>query len=212
MNSLNGLKQIISRCITDPRTGKYKKYKIENILILFIFANIMGANTYCDVARIVQYKYKLFSKLLKVYSGPPSHDTFARIISSLDPTELSIMLISLNKFLFNQSDVKQIALDGQRVRGSFDSKKNQDAVHIVTAFCTNFRVSLTETRVSNKTNEIYAFLDLLDNIDIQGVIVTIDAIGCQEKVTKQIIDKDGDYIIGLKDNQKKLWIQSNSVL
>jgi len=99
---------------------------------------------------------------------------------------------------------ESIALDGKTVRHSFDTATGQSAIHIVSAWAAEHRLALGQVKVENKSNEITAIPELLKLLDVAGYIVTIDAMGTQKAIAKEIHQKKGEYILALKDNQPSL--------
>jgi predicted transposase YbfD/YdcC len=97
-----------------------------------------------------------------------------------------------------------IAIDGKTLRGSFNNKNKSDTIHMVSAFSAANSVVLGQVKTDAKSNEITAIPKLLDLLDVRGCLVTIDAIGCQTKIAKKIVDKGGDYLLPVKGNQERL--------
>jgi predicted transposase YbfD/YdcC len=136
--------------------------------------------------------------------GIPVDDTIARIISSLSPEELQSCFIKWMAAVEEATDGKIVAVDGKTLRHSYDKKKRKSAIHMVSAYAAENGVVLGQKKTDDKSNEITAIPALLDLLDIKGCIVTIDAMGCQEKIAEKIVSKEADYVLAVKDNQKKL--------
>ncbi len=131
-------------------------------------------------------------------NGIPDSDTFRRIFERLNPDELSVCLY--NWLEAEWSDRTVIAADGKTIKGSGNNQHK--AYHAVSAFVTENQITFGELAVGEKTNEITAVPELLDLLDIEGSIITADAMSCQKKIAEKIIDKKADYVIALKDNQR----------
>lgn len=97
-----------------------------------------------------------------------------------------------------------ISIDGKTVRRSFDKTNNKFPIHVISAFASNARLVLGQSKVDQKPNEIIAIPKLLDMLLIKGAIIIIDAMGCQKKIAKKIIEQEGHYVLGLKENQENL--------
>ncbi|MDO4757186.1 MAG: ISAs1 family transposase, partial [Parabacteroides sp.] len=142
-------------------------------------------------------------EFLELPNGIPSHDTFNRVFSRIDPSKLEDCLQQWVKDVFQMEPKGVISIDGKSVRGSA-APKSHKYVHMISAWSHEAGMVLGQLKVDEKTNEIMAIPQLLDKIDIEGSIVTMDAMGCQKNIVSKIIEKKGDYIIALKGNQGKL--------
>jgi predicted transposase YbfD/YdcC len=137
-------------------------------------------------------------------NGIPSHDTIGRLFSLLKPEEFQRCFLSWMDAVVDASQGKLIAIDGKTVRRSFDKAKGKAPVHVVSAWASANHLILGQTAVAEKSNEITAIPELLKMLELQGALVTIDAMGCQKEIAKQIVDAGGDYVLSLKDNQPTL--------
>ena len=191
--------------LKDPRIERSKRHKLIDIITITICAVICGADGWADIEQFGNCKYKWFKKFLELPNGIPSHDTFSRVFSLLEPEQLQQCfrqwVESISRITFGEV----IAIDGKTLRHSYDKKSNKLAIHMVSAWATTNGLVIGQKKVDNKSNEITAIPELLKVISISGCVVTIDAIGCQKKITKQIIDQGGEYVIGLKKNQGGLY-------
>ena len=141
------------------------------------------------------------AEFLELPNDIPDSDTFRRVFEKINPSELSSCLI--NRISAEREKRSVIAVDGKTICGS--GNKRHKAYHVVSAFVAENQITLGEINVEEKTNEITAVPELLDLIDVEGSIVTADAMSCQKKITEKIIQKKADYIIGLKQNQPLLY-------
>ena len=132
-------------------------------------------------------------------NGIPSHDTFARVFAKLDPEQLQCAFLDWVRSVSQLTDGEVIAIDGKRVRRSYNEGKNKGAIHMVSAWASQNRLVLGQFKVDDKSNEITAIPLLLQVLDLQGCIVTIDAMGTQE-VAQQIVTQGGEYVLALKGN------------
>lgn len=191
--------------LEDPRIERTKRHKLIDIITITICAVICNADGWTEIEMYGKSKYKWFKKFLELPNGIPSHDTFARVFSLLNPEQLQQCFLkwieSISRITFGEI----VAIDGKTLRRSYDKSKDKPAIHMVSAWATTNGLVLGQKKVEDKSNEITAIPELLKVLSLKGCIVTIDAIGCQKKIIKQIIDQDGDYVIALKKNQGGLY-------
>ena len=189
--------------LEDPRIERHKLYPLNEILLTTLCAKICDAQSWEDIQDFGEAKIKFLRNYLPYENGIPSHDTFARIFSLIDPKQFKTCFIEWMKgFQLQMSEV--ISIDGKTLRGSFDKGDDQKAIHMVSAFALNARLVLGQEKVSEKSNEITAIPKLLDTLFIKGGIVTIDAMGCQKSIASKIREKKADYILSLKGNHGDL--------
>jgi len=202
MNSKNKL-FLFSKSIPDFRIDRKKLHPSENIIFITILAVICGAETWEEIEDYGTVKQDFLASILNLENGIPSHDTFNRFFSLLKPSIFETYFVSWIKSISN--DYKGvIAIDGKTVRGSKKLEK-KSAIHLVSAFSTEYEVFLGQIKTTDKSNEITAIPELLKILDLEGAIVTIDAMGCQTEIAKQIKKHQADYILAVKENQKELY-------
>jgi len=138
-------------------------------------------------------------------NGIPSHDTIARVFSRLKPEQFQKCFLSWIQSIsgFNPGEV--IAIDGKTLRHSYERGGDKKAIHMVSAWATSQRLVLGQVKVDKKSNEITAIPALLKVLELNGSIVTIDALGCPRSIVKSIVEQEGDYVITLKKNQPSLY-------
>lgn len=196
------LKESISK-ITEPRRVRYGniRHKLDDIIIIGLCTIICGGEDYNDMEAFGLEREEWLRTFLELPNGIPDSDTFRRLFERLNPTELSECLYN---WLDNERKKRAVvAVDGKTIRGS--ANENHKAYHVVSAFVAENQITLGEVVVDEKSNEITAVPMLLDMIDIEGSIVTADAMSCQKEITKKITEKKADYVIGLKENQQALY-------
>lgn len=189
--------------IEDPRAPHKIKYELIDILILAIVANICGANEYKEIVIFGKAKETFLKQFLALENGIPSHDTIERVISIINPKEFHQCFCNFSKALCKHTE-GLIAIDGKTSRGSYDSYKNESPIHLVNAWSSANSVVLAQYRVNEKSNEITAIPELLKLLQVEGSIISIDAMGCQKEIANKIVEAKADYIFGLKGNQKSL--------
>ena len=146
-------------------------------------------------------RQEYLAKFLELLNGIPDSDTFRRVFEKLNPSELSSCLV--NWISVERNSRGTVAINGKTICGIGNDKHK--AYHVISAFVAENQLTLGEICVEEKTNEITTVPKLLDLIDVKGDIVTADAMSCQKKIVKKIIDKKANYTIGLKQNQPELY-------
>ena len=189
--------------VTDPRRGE-SIYPLVNILFMTICAVVAGADDYVAIAKFARTKKDWFAKFLDMSQGVPSHDRFNAILNAIKPDEFEVILLAWLTDLHEITDGQIIAIDGKTLRRSYDAASGKSAIHMVSAWATANHISLGQTVVDAKSNEITAIPRLLEIVDICGGLVTIDAMGCQTEIADKIIAQGADYCLAVKGNQPTL--------
>ncbi len=189
--------------IKDPRLDRQKKHKLIDIIAMAVCATIAGADGWVAIALYAKSKEAWLRTFLELPNGIPSHDTFGRVFSLLDPQAFQDAFREWVGVI--QGKIKGIvAIDGKTARGSHDRANGKQAIHIVSAWAVENGVSLGQVKVDDKSNEITAIPELLSLLDLKGCLVTIDAMGCQRDIAQQIVEAGGDYLLAVKGNQETL--------
>lgn len=189
--------------IEDPRQQHKIKHELIDVLVLSIIAIICGANEYKEIVIFGRAKESFLKQFLSLHNGIPSHDTIERVLSIINPKEFHYCFCEFTKSLCKNTE-GLISIDGKTSRSSYDSYHNKSAIHLVNAWSTANSVVLAQYKVDDKSNEITAIPELLSLLQVEGAIISIDAMGCQKAIAKAIIEAKADYIFGLKGNQKTL--------
>jgi len=191
--------------LEDPRVHARKvRHKLIDILVIAICGAICGADDWVGIFDFGIAKIEWLRTFLDLPHGIPSHDTFARVFSLIRPEKFQECFVSWIQSVAQISEGEIVAVDGKKLRRSYDSKSSTAAIHMVSAWANANRLVLGQVKTDEKSNEITAIPELLKVLDIRGCIVTIDAMGCQKKIASQIIEQEGDYVFGLKGNQGTL--------
>jgi predicted transposase YbfD/YdcC len=189
----------------DPRIDRTKRHKLLDILIIAICGVICGADSWVDIEMYGKSKLEWLKTFLELPNGIPSHDTFGRVFAALNPEEFENSFLEWVKAIHELTGGQVIAIDGKQLRGSQDIREGKEAIYMVSAWATENQLVLGQRKVDDKSNEITAVPQLLKMLDIDGCIVTLDAISTQTKIAKTIIDQGGDYILAVKENQGNLY-------
>ena len=193
--------------IEDIRIERGKKHKLIDIITISICAVVCGADGWIDIEMYGIARKKWLGKFLELPNGIPSHDTFARVFSQINPDEFNRSFLSWIKGISKITAGEIIAFDGKQSRNSGDEKNGQGVINTVSAWAASNRLVLGQKKVEGKSNEITALPELIKILDLVGCIVTIDAMGCQREIVKKIVEKDADYVIAVKKNQPSLYKQ-----
>jgi predicted transposase YbfD/YdcC len=186
--------------ITEPR-GPNKRHQLIDIITLALCAVICSADTWEEIEEFGHAKHPWFTTFLELPHGIPSSDTFARVFACIDPTEFQEAFLRWGETI-KMVTQGQIAIDGKTVRHSYT--KGGSPIHMVSAWAQENRMVLGQVKTAEKSNEITAIPELLQVLELSGCVVTIDAMGCQKTIAGKIVDKGGDYVLGLKGNQGTL--------
>lgn len=188
--------------IEDTRRKNSVMYPLHEVLIIMLLAVICGATSYAKIEMFGNSKYEWLKRFLKLEYGIPDACTFRNIIKEIDTQKLHILFCEWMKNVV--SDLTGvIAIDGKTARRTRDKTKRP--LHVVSAFSHECGLIIGQLACEEKSNEITAIPKLLDMLEINGCIVTIDAMGTQKDIAEKIISKDADYILSLKENQKTMY-------
>ncbi len=198
--------------IKDPRIERKKLHSLKDILVMAVCATICGADNWEDIAEFGEAKREWFASFLELENGIPSHDTFRRVFILLDNIELKTIFVDWISSVVNLSKGTLVNIDGKNLCGSKEPGKNKKALNVVSAWASQQSVVLGQVRCEEKSNEITAIPELLKILDLEGCIVTIDAMGCQTEIVKDIVEKGADYVISLKGNQGNLHVEVKDYL
>lgn len=192
--------------INDPRVDNHnKRHNFQDILVITILGAICGADTWTDLVEFADAKQDWLKTFLELPNGIPSHDTFGRVFSLINPKEFERCFCEWISSLTINVSQEIIAIDGKTLCGSHNRKKGIKPLHLVSAWAVKNRLMLGQVRTEEKSNEIEAIPRLLNMIDVTGSIVTIDAMGCQKTIAKQIAKQGAHYVLALKGNQHTLY-------
>ena len=191
------------RVIPDPRIAKKCKHKLIDMMAITISAILCGADDWNAIESFGKAKKDWFETFLELPHGIPSHDTFRRLFSILSPKAFQDCFANWVRDVAGLIE-GVIAIDGKTVRRSHNRQLGKKAIHIVSAWSAENRLVLGQVKTDEKSNEISAIPELLKVLFFKGCIVSIDAMGCQKTIAKQIIEGGGDYLLALKGNQSTL--------
>ena len=178
--------------VEDPRIDRTKRHNLIDILSIAVCASIAGADSWLDIEEFGESYCNWFKSFLQLPNGIPSHDTFARVFSKIDPKQLNQCLIDWVQNIHTITKGQIVAIDGKTIRGSFDAATGKNSLHLISAWARDGNVALGQVKTDEKSNEIQAIPKLISLLQLKGAIVTVDAIGCQKNVARSILEKKAD--------------------
>jgi predicted transposase YbfD/YdcC len=190
--------------LRDPRTGNAQRHNLLDMIVVALCATICGAESWADVERFGKSKQDWFLGFLRLEQGIPSHDTFGRVFARLDTEEFFACLQRWIASLQLPLSGRAVAIDGKTLRRSFDNATGKSALQLVSAWAGELRLSLGQVAVDDHSNEIPAVAKLLELLDLEGAVVTLDAMHCQKETIAKIHQRGADYVVRVKANQPAL--------
>jgi len=193
--------------LPDPRHTRNRRHILTDIVVIGICGVIIGCEGPTAIIRWAKAKEDWLQTFLQLPYGIPSRDCLSRVLSALKPEAFQACFqewIAEALAGTSEGSDRTIALDGKTMRRSHNRAEGLGPLHMVSAWASEQGLSLGQIATEEKSNEITAIPVLLDRIDIEGAVVTIDAMGCQVKIAKKILDGGGDYVLAVKDNQPTL--------
>ena len=191
--------------LDDPRVERTRHHKLVDILAIAICATICGADSWVHIELFGRSKLAWFQSFLELPHGIPSHDTFGAVFARLDSVQLQNCFVSWTQAIAELLPGEVVAIDGKTARRSYDRAGKKGAIHMVSAWATQQSLTLGQVKTDEKSNEITAIPQLLEMLELNGCIVTIDAMGCQREIAQQITAGGADYVLAVKENQGQLY-------
>ena len=196
--------------LEDPRSTINQLHPLESVVVIAILGVLAGASGPTGIAKWALHKEELLKQALPLPNGIPRKDVYRRVLAALKPELFqrcfTNWLRSLREQAATDTEIKQpvFAVDGKTLRRSHDNRNGLGALHSVSLWASEYGLSMGQVSTDEKSNEITAIPELLRLVDIRGAIITIDAMGTQKTIAKQIVTAKADYVLALKGNQGKL--------
>jgi predicted transposase YbfD/YdcC len=198
--------------LPDPRRdNENNRHQLIDIIAISILATICGAEHFTEMEDYGRANQEFLQTFLELPNGIPSHDTFGRVFARMDPHEFKKCFAAWVDSIRDTTDGDVVAIDGKTLRRSHQRSRGKGPLHLVSAWAANNRLTLGQVKVDEKSNEITAVPELLKLLYIKGCIVTIDAMGTQKEIARQIREKGADYVLALKDNQPTLYAEVEGI-
>jgi predicted transposase YbfD/YdcC len=189
--------------IVDPRDNRGKIHRLIDIFIMSIYGSLWGFTDFTNMAADLKFKEEFFTKLLGLPHGVPSHDTFSAVFSVINPQEFLECFLSWMASILSLRG-KHVAIDGKAVRAACEKIHGKQAPCLVNTYVVEAGLLVGQIRIDEKTNEIKGIPEMIEWLDLEGAVVSIDAIGCQKEIAEQIIRKGADFVFQVKGNQPAL--------
>ncbi len=195
--------------LPDPRSNVNRLHRLGDVIVIAICAILANADGPTAIAQWAKLNEAWLRKLLALPGGIPGKDTFRRVLGLLPPAAFQQCFQQWLQTVQTSADEesenpRHIAIDGKALRRSYDRQRGLGPLQIVSAWASDFGITLGQVATEEKSNEITAIPQLLERIDVQDAIVIIDAAGCQKAIAAKIVQGKGDYVLALKGNQEKL--------
>lgn len=188
----------------DPRVNRRRLHHLNDLVVLAVCGVLSGCESFTDIERYAKTKLPFFQQFLELPHGIPSHDTFSRVFARLNPAVFGECLRNWINDLRESPEGDHVAIDGKTLRGTFHKASEKSPLHSVSAWSTKYGLTLGQVATAAKSNEITAIPELIRLIDLEGAVVTIDAMGCQTEIAAEIQAASADYVLALKDNHPTL--------
>jgi predicted transposase YbfD/YdcC len=201
--------------LPDPRREQGRIHRLDEIIFIATCAVLCGADSWEQIADYAHSKIDWLRTFLELPGGVPSHDTFRRVFCLVDPLAFQRCFYAWMTALMERqgvtpvatdpAELRPIAIDGKAQRGSARRTVGRSALHVVSAWAVENRLTLGQVATGAKSNEITAIPELLELLDLKGAVVTIDAMGCQKEIAADIVGGGGEYLLAVKENQPHLY-------
>src|SRR4051812_5814050 len=188
--------------LKDPRRAHRRLHLLQDIIVIALCAVIAGAQDWQQIETFGRKRHDWLRRFLALPNGIPSHDTFERVFDRIKPQAFLTCFRDWVRAVSAALQIKHIAIDGKALRGSGSAKLGP--LHLVSAWATAQHLSLGQVAVDAKSNEITAIPALLELLELNGALVTIDAMGCQKAIAQKVVDQGGHYALTVKENQEHL--------
>lgn len=190
--------------LPDPRSSINRQHLLIDVIVICVCGVLAGADGPAAIATWAKLHREWLEKHLDLPKGIPSRDTFRRVLQRLQPQAFQSCFAAWLKSLTGPLGAEFLAIDGKTLRRSHDRKQNLGPLHMVSVWATEQRLTLGQVATAEKSNEITAIPLVLDLVDVRGAVVTIDAMGCQKEIAREIVTRGGDYVLPVKGNHSKL--------
>ena len=193
--------------LSDPRHVRNRKHLLVDVMVIAVCALVCGCDGPTAIHRWAAQRHDWLRPLLTLANGLPSRDCIRRVLIALKPDAFQECFRNwIGDALPVDANVpaRLIAIDGKTCRRSHDAGQGLGPLHIVSAWASEQGIALGQAATDEKSNEITAIPELLRRIELTNSVVTIDAMGCQKEIARQVVAGGGDFVIAVKDNQPKL--------
>jgi predicted transposase YbfD/YdcC len=189
--------------VKDTRQAWKVAYPLCEVLFLVVCGTIANSDDYDDIVDWGNAHLSFLRRFSEFHYGIPCADWLRTVMNRIDP---DLFMACFSSWVAEcwPDKLNLVAIDGKTSRRSHNRKTDQKALHLVSAFATNSQLVLGQEAVYEKSNEITAIPALVERLDLEGALVSIDAMGCNANIAQSILDADADYLLAVKDNQPTL--------
>ena len=201
--------------LSDPRHTRNRKHLLVDVMVIAVCGIICGADGPTAIHRWAKHRASWLAQHLARPNGIPSRDCIRRLLVALKPEAFQQCFRAwVADAIPADADRPErlVAIDGKTCRGSHDLAKDLGPLHIVSAWASEEGVALGQVATDAKSNEITAIPKLLEQIELAGTLITIDAMGCQKEIVEQVVTGGGDCVIAVKDDQPKLLAEIQRII
>jgi predicted transposase YbfD/YdcC len=201
--------------LPDPRREHRRIHQLDEIVFMAICAVLCGAESWQEIADYAESKFDWRTTVLTLPGGVPSHDTFRRVFCLLDPLAFQKGFFArmtalmkrhgLTAIPLDRPALRPVAIDGKTQRGSARRTVGRSPLHLVSAWAVENHLTLGQVATDAKSNELTAIPELLKVLDLEGAVVTVDAMGCQKEIAAGIVQGKGEFVLAVKENQPHLY-------
>lgn len=189
--------------IPDHRVTGRCTYLLSDLLTIALLTYICDGEDYVDMSEFAHIRARDFG-LLAYTDKSPSPDTFERLMSAVDPNEIERCLVDYGRRFLDTLAEKQVVIDGKKLRGTSPKLNGTKGDYLMNAYVSENHIMIGQIRLKDKENEITAIPQVIDKLEIEDAVVSIDAIGTQVNIAQSILDKNGHYFLAVKENQGAL--------
>ena len=189
--------------VPDHRVTGRCTYLLSDLLTIALLTYVYGGEDYADMSEFAHVRARDLG-MLSYTDKSPSPDTFERLMSAVNPDEVERCLIAYGHQFLDTLAEKQVVIDGKKLRGTAPKLNGTKGDYLMNAYVSENHIMIGQLRLKDKENEITAIPKLIDKLDIDGAVVSIDAIGSQVNIVQDILDKNAHYFLAVKDNQGSL--------
>jgi len=190
--------------IPDHRVVGRCTYPLANLLTIALLTYVCGGEDYVDMSEFAHIRTRDFGLLADCGDNSPSPDTFERLMSAVKPSEIERCLIEHGRKFLDTLAEKQVVIDGKKLRGVAPKQSGTKGDYLMNAYVSENHIMIGQLQLKDKENEIVAIPKLIEKLDIEEAVVSIDAIGTQVNIAQDIIDKRAHYFLAVKENQGSL--------
>lgn len=191
--------------LKDHRRPEGQRHPFINLIVICVCAVIANAESEKDIYEYGIAKQDWLETFLNLRYGIPSESTFKRFLALINSEQLEKCFIEFTKRLPINKHGEHIAIDGKTLRSSYDQLKEQSTIHMLSALATEYGITLAQIKTNDKSNEITAIPELIDMLNIEDTVISMDAMRTQKSIAQQIIDKKGNYVLALKSNHSNFY-------